>query len=590
MKNSLISIENSLIKRWLPYDKIVVFIEFVYAWEKIDRIHALRLIVNLPKNEIYRFLFQSYIKKPFCKEEWIAKMDSAGPYGYSIEVDLVLKLLEDTEPFLDLPNTLIQPIINKIFEDLNINESRWPEGASIEPYIDRIKGCILLMFKFLKIVAQPDNLNFIEDIYKSIFRDVLTFTLLKRFWPAKFELLEKLTLIGIQLGIITRQTCEELTNIVPKHLTDFYLSTALGYLSNENNSIEFLKFLLDKTIKKEQAEAWFLVCLVKRNQGIFAYNIAKKSERAIPLTQRICRAIVCSLGPEASKILSNEDIPDDLITKLLITAPGKPRLFLLKSLTDSGNKSLPSSLWVDNSFKNVVGNKVDLYLKYNPLYSSVKLDLQKEKHFDDFLRFSGFGEFNYKFIDEVLLEILYSWVNDNYKEVESLLQNMWASIIPRKDIQMVDFLRKAIFERCTTLFSVCPDVLHQNFLTWLKNSKGSDIIKRKDDNTAVSYPCLPTSIGGICIKAAIVISEFSDNIKDRLIEIAFTQNVLDNETTQLAATLYNKGKQILDFEIPSKLKLVPGNWHGDKHQYWQIGIINNAIEPLRRAFIEEGSN
>ena len=71
-----------------------------------------------------------------------------------------------------------------------------------------------------------------------------------------------------------------------------------------------------------------------------------------------------------------------------------------------------------------------------------------------------------------------------------LLKKMWQAIRPETDLLKLDFLRNALFSRCTTLFAAAPDVLVQEFLLWLKVTLIDSSLTWQYGNTqyTVRYP------------------------------------------------------------------------------------------------------
>jgi hypothetical protein len=150
---------------------------------------------------------------------------------------------------------------------------------------------------------------------------------------------------------------------------------------------------------------------------------------------------------------------------------------------------------------------------------------------------------------------------------------MWKAIEPEDDILKLDFLRNAIFSRCTTVLAADPEVLEGSFLPWLKHKLIDHSIVWQWGKTqyTVRYP--PTALSSMCLQGAIASQSISPKLRDMLVESALTKYDSNDQLGELGAQLYNSGKEALDINLPWKTKstLLDG---------WQLGIVKNAIPAI----------
>ena len=213
------------------------------------------------------------------------------------------------------------------------------------------------------------------------------------------------------------------------------------------------------------------------------------------------------------------------------------------------------------------------YLKRNPLYVSYRRNTPVDQQFKEFLRFNGNGEYNFKEIDPITLESLILWAEEHPQEVKQELDLLWRSIEPDDNIIKLDFLRNAIFERCTTVFAADPDSFNGGFISWLKHKlvDGSLVWQSGKAQYTVRYP--PTALATMCLQGAIAIQNISPSHRDRLVEIALTLHPANDPLGELGAQLYNNGKTPLDIDLPwtTKTEVTDG---------WQMGIVKNAVPAI----------
>jgi hypothetical protein len=219
------------------------------------------------------------------------------------------------------------------------------------------------------------------------------------------------------------------------------------------------------------------------------------------------------------------------------------------------------------------------YLRHNPLYCSYQPNTLTQNQFKEYIRFSGYGEYNYILIDKELLQALVAWSDEDADQVLSVLQKMWQAFQPLDDILMVDFLRNAILTRCRNVFAADPDMLIHTFIAWLKEELIDKGRAWNVGNRQISLKLPDTVPLSFCIQSAANVSPYSGKRKDQILISALARFNRDEPSlVKLAAQIYNSDKPILDLTLPLELE--------DKAiEAWQIGIINNASNPILLAML-----
>jgi hypothetical protein len=346
--------------------------------------------------------------------------------------------------------------------------------------------------------------------------------------------------------------------------------------------------------KKDEAEAWFLILLGERGLGDLAQTLASRSSQQPKVLPQIYRGLLRSDVQGAYDQIPLAEIQDDPIAQLLRRTPGPEQVEYLRKITNGGTESLPGAFWASEKAKE--GDKgfwgsllssgksfdeiIKEYLTRNPLYSSFRVDTPPAQQFAEFL--SKRGRYSYQMIDPILLSTLVAWADEYPNEVGLLLKNMWHAIQPETDLLKLDFLRNAIFSRCTTVLAADPDVLVKEFLSWLKATLVDSSLTWQHGNTqfTVKYP--RTALASMCIQSAVAVHEMSPDRRDRLVEIALARYPSNDELGELGAKLYNTGKVILDLQLPwrTETKIEDG---------WQLGIVKNAIPAIVEAVFKTES-
>ncbi|QRN82840.1 hypothetical protein JR338_10510 [Chloroflexota bacterium] len=557
-------------KRFWPGGKQAVWVYLVQVWKTIDRSQALGLTSKLSRPKRQLQVRQMNQESPLSVEEW---QRLAEENSQKEAIRIIAAILDDPKVKLTVPDEYIVPVVSSL--SLNILDT-----SKLGSTLDQIN-------KFLVMAFTEDTVSQIFDALGGAASTFANSTALNNQWPEKFRAVLNLVILGVKLGVITNDNVSSFVQNLPKYMVDFGYVTCYALISDgedlQSNMAEAMKVVS----KAEQAEAWFLVIATQRGYGGQAYVLAKDSPRKQQLVPRICRAWLSNYPEAAAKGIDPEDVKDDFVAQTLMKTDKKERVAFLREITQEGSQSLPGGMWVseaqveekkgfwDSLFSSgaTLDEIIEEYLKRNPLYVSYRPITPVDQQFKEFLRFNGHGEYNYRELDPITLESLILWAEDHPQEVEQQLALMWRSIEPDNNILKVNFLRNAIFERCTTVFAADPNSFNTGFVKWLKEKlvDSSLIWQAGKTQYTVHYP--ETALATMCLRGAIATQNLSPSRRDKLVEIALTQHPSVDNLGELGAQLYNTGKTLLDIEIPWKTK-------SEIADGWQMGIVKNAIPEI----------
>jgi len=558
-------------KRFWPAGKQAVWEYLVEVWKTFDRKQALALTAKLSPARRLLQVKRMNQQSPLNLEEWHRFTDEN---SQNETVRIILAILEDAQPKLTLPRELIVPVSSSL-------AGKMASSTQLGQTLDQIG-------KFLPLVANADTAPAVFDGIKAAVKSFANSPALANQWPEKFNAVMNLIVQGANLGVINPANANICIKDLPRHMADFGLSTCYALSSLTPEALDQnLGEAMQAASQKTQAEAWFLVLATQRGFGEWAYQKAHQSNNKQDLVPRICRGWLTNYPDAAVKTIQPEDLEGDLIAQILFRRDKAERVAFIREMTGEGSRLLPDSMWVakppQEEKKGFWGSMfssgktfdeiVQEYLRRNPLYVSYQRNTPAGDQFAEFLRFSGYGEYNCKLLDPILLETLIQWAEAYPEEVKRELGLMWGAIEPDDDILKLDFLRNAIFERCTTVFAADPDTMNSGFIPWLKRKlvDGSLVWQWGKTQYTVRYP--PTGLATMCLQGAIATQNISPKNRDRLVEIALSDHPSNDQLAELGAQLYNSGKPPLDITLPWKTKT-------KVDEGWQMGIVKNAIPAI----------
>ena len=564
-------------KKLLLTGKQAIWEQLVLAWKTIDRQEALRLTAKLSSPIRQMIVRRMNQEKHLSVEEWHSFVDANSQQEAT---KIILIMLQDPQPDFEIPNAFVVPVATAIYDKL------------LSP--NQLGQVLNQIQKFVHLVTDAESAQHVFEALRLSAKTFATTAVLARHWVDRFDTLLSLIVLGVSSGLITVENMTLFVKGLPAHIIDFCMASCYGLLASDENAEQYLSDLMCAVTKKNEAEAWFLILLAERGLGDLAHTMASKSSQMLQVLPQIRRALLRNDSQAAYDKIPLSEIQDDPVAQLLRRALGRERVEYLREITNGGRQSLPGAFWASEKPKGEdkgfwgslfssgksLDEIVNEYLTRNPLYSSFRVDTPPAQQFAEFL--SKRGRYSYHTIDPILLNTLVAWVDDHPNEVELLLKNMWQAIQPGTDLLKLDFLRNAIFSRCTTVFAAAPDVLVQEFLSWLKATLIDSSLTWQYGKTqyTVNYP--RTALASMCIQSALAIQEISPDRRDRLVEIALTRFPSNDDLGELGAQLYNTGKATLDLQLPWKTetRIEDG---------WQLGIVKNAIPSIVKAVIQSES-
>ncbi len=566
-------------KRLWPGGKQAVWQQLVQVWKVIDRKQALALTSKLsyPKRQIN--VRRMNRENPLSVDEWHRFTDEN---SRNDAIRIINTMLDDPQPKLNIPSEYVVPVVSGL-------ASKMTSASQLKNTLDQIN-------KFLPLVATNDSKGEVLEALKKAAKTLANSPALANQWPEKFHAMLNLIILGTKLGVINETTAKSFVQILPRHVTDFGLASCYGLFANADNMESYLAEILKSVSQKESAEDWFLVEVTQRGFGEQAYDLASKSPRKQQLLPRICRAWLSNHPQAAAAKIQPEDIQDDLIAQILFRTDKTERVTFLREITQQGASLLPGGMWVSEAHEEekkgfwgslmssgkTFDEIIQEYLKRNPLYTSYRKNTPAAQQFEEFLRFSGYGEYSCNRLDPILLESMIMWAEEHPQEVKQELNQMWRAIEPDDDILKLDFLRNALFTRCTTVLAADPEILESSFLPWLKQKLIDHSIVWQWGKTqyTVRYP--PSALSSMCLQGAIATQKISPNHRDRLVESALTKYDANDQLSELGAQLYNSGKEVLDIDLPWKTKssVLDG---------WQLGIVKNAIPAIIQEVVQSNT-
>jgi len=566
-------------KRLWPAGKQAVWQYLIQVWKGLDRKQALALTAKLSHPKRLVQVRRMNRENPLSVDEWQRFTDENAK---NEAIRMITTILDDPQPKLTIPSEYIVPVVSGLVNKMTT-------AAQLKNTLDQIN-------KFLSLVASEDSKGAVLEALKKAAKSLTNAPSLANQWPEKFNAVLNLVILGTKLGMIDKATASGFAQNLPRHMVDFGLSTCYGLTTNVDNLQTNFSEVMKSTSQKETSEAWFLVLATQLGFGEQAYDLAIESPNKQYLLPRVCRAWLSNHPQAAASKIQPEEIKDDLIAQILFRTDKEERVAFLREITQQGNKILPGGMWVSKTHEEekkgfwgsllssgkTFDQIIQEYLKRNPLYASYRRNTPAAQQFEEFIRFSGYGEYSCNRLDPILLESMIMWAEEHPQEVKHELDQMWQAIAPDDDILKLDFLRNAIFTRCTTVLAADPEVLEGSFLHWLKYKLIDRSIVWQWGKTQYTVRFPPTAQASMCLQGAIATQSLSPNLRDRLVESALTKYDSNDQLSELGAQLYNSGKEVLDINLP---------WNTKTYvmQGWHLGIVKNAIPLIIQEVVQNNT-
>jgi hypothetical protein len=536
--------------------KTPVRIALMEAWAGLDRQYALQMINTIP-SKVWESLIQRINRaKPLVAEEWKVLADKV---GMKQTVQIALKILDDEKPQLFLPREVSVEVGARIGDSMRLITTSKGEAELIKAFFQ--------YSKLIRLQIGSDQAALIPKLLEDMYIFLVTSNTLDKIWATRFTIIAALLDLGVSSGSLTNEMLEQFLARTPSYLTNFVRAHYVAMTSSPSEVESAYTALLTKTEQARDAEAWFLVTLVKRGLGVEAMNLAEKSDCANELLPRLRRAWLCTHPESSGAVISAADMVGDPIGELLAQGLVKDRVGYLKNMTIEGTRSVPREMWAGGLM---------------PLYSSYFINTNKEKQFSEQLRISGYGEYQYKDVDNALLQTLLAWGDENASQVRSVLHAMWGVIQPDDEVLRIDWLRSAILTRCCNVFAADPEMLMQDLLGWFKRElvdKGR-VWTMGNMRYTLKFPS--TVLLQFCVMSAVAVDKLSPNRRDQILSSGLSKFKGDPPLVEAVAQLYNSDKEVLDIAPPLKLD-------SQMLEAWQLGVVKNAIPFIAKAMIEQAS-
>lgn len=580
--------EERLNKRRWPMGKTPVRIALTEAWAEIDRQYALQMINTISSNVRESLIQRINRVKPLAAEEWKIVADKV---GMKQAVQLALKILDDEKGQLLLSREVLMEVGAWVRDSMRSISTPQAEAELLKAF-NRYS-------KLVKLQMGGDHADVIPKLLEEMYVFLAKTGTLDRIWSTRFTMIGGLLGLGVSLGSLSHEMLEQFLVRTPSYLANFVRAHYIALTASPSEIEDAYKTLLIKTGQDRDAEAWFLVTLVQRGLGAEAMNLAKKSDCAKELLPRLRRAWLCTHPESSGSVISAADMAGDPIGEFLAQGAVQDRVDYLRNATDGGTRSVPGAMWAGAGteeeveglrgvWKRLTSSKKDPeailmeYVALNPLYSSYRIDTNKEKQFSEQLRISGYGEYKYQDVDNALLGTLIAWSYKNASEVRSVLHAMWNAIQPDDDILRLDWLRNAILTRCCNVLAADPETLMQDFIDWFKRELVDKGRSWKIGNTQFTLKFPDTAPLQFCVMSAMAIGNLSPTHRDQILLSGLAKFRCDPPTAEAAAQLYNTGKEVLDFAPPLK-------FDAQILEAWQLGVVKNAIPFIAKTMIEQAS-
>ncbi len=563
----LAEFETELKKRWWPLGKDDLRYRLMKKVMKIDRAEALKYLKYF-SNEIRAEIVKcADYETPLTGNDW----------QYLIDLDfklssIIFEKLDKDNAGMILTETVLErlgeTLLNGLFSpDKDDNELKYSE-KTINRYMR------------LARMANGINQSLTRKILEQIYENIIKNSSFDDKWPQKFSLVRRVMNEAVAYDTVKHDFYKTAIEITPSHIKPFAASqwAALNVSTLEDAS-SFLKDGLKKlTGYKNEAEAWFLITLVRCNKPEMALTLAKESANRTKMLSRVRRAIVQTCPNEkAMELLNETELKDDVITNVFIK-PLSERVEYLRRITDNGKKAFPKGLWQKPDFIFNEDGKSDDESEPGLLSTYSKFE-EEENMFREYARINGFGQYSYDEIDPLLLNALVEWDRTYPDEVPTLINELWKEMEPDDLTLKTDLLRNTIFNRCRKIFSVRPELLDSILIQWIKSKLVDNHLFWSIGNTQYTLKfsnTLPVQYSLICAETW---GKVSLKKCDELIIKAIEKYHTDDDWMRIAAGIYStdKGLEAIDPPIQIKKQLIDS---------WQAGVIKYADNEIISFLLE----
>jgi hypothetical protein len=556
--------EQRLRKRWWPFGKRPAWVALVQAWADVDRRAALERLHRLPGAMQENLIQRLNDRTPLTTDEWDLAHRSVGTFGSVIPV--VNEMLERDNPVLHLSETLAQAVAKGLRETFNQVSLDTESSRTVDA--DREKA----ISRYFKLVAchAEDSVAGAESLMEEVFAETATTPRFGEQWPDRFTTLRQLINEWVGFAELRPHVPPFLAKSVPAHLRDFCLAHWHAMSCGEGDDPSRARQSLEQSVHdKANAEAWFLVTLVRRGLGAEAVTMARASARAEQLVPRLRRTWLCEHPETASVAFATRDFKGDPIGQFLFLAGARERMEFLRKRTGQGGKSLPSEMWKMPGVTDLVGESSGKglerwYTKNEP----------ENKQFSEYLRLHGYGHYCHEELDPYLLGALIAWDEEHPDEAKSVLEAMWNAIRISDTELSLDLLRNTMFTRCKAVLAARPELFVERFIKWLKKKLVDNQVRRYEGDTIYTFSLKGFVPFLYCLLGAQALAKFSPSRCDELITCAIRDFEAEEDLMIGAAELYASDKGLGALTPPASLR-------SRSHlEAWQMGVVEASMRRI----------
>jgi hypothetical protein len=570
---------------WWPFGLRPAWGALVRVWAGHNRLEGLKKLRHLTQAGQTNLVRRLNDARPLEAAEWDAAHKAMGWFGSVVPV--VLDLLDRDRPTLRLSEGLAVQVAKQLADAANSTANDVGQAANVawRRLVSLVGGTTR---------ADP---GLAQKVLQAAFDRIADPSRGGERWVERFAILGQLIEVWAGTEGVHKSLLAYLKKSAPEYARDFCLAHAYGVLCKTREQADAAaEQLKTQAVDKANAEAWFLVTLIRHGQAVAASKLCQASPNARDLLPRLRRAFVCDQPEEAAKKLTPEHFKDDMVGQFLVRPTARDRGAFLRQLTARGSGPLPPELW----------SGLDIDLVVNPESAGGKRQLEGTytygvplaEQFGNYLRLAGYGYYQREDVDPRLLAALVAWDDEHPGEVGPLLGRMWEVLKLKRtviteenlsgaDAQSLDAkipmirhgqaIRNVAFGRCQWVFTAHPETFVAAYTDWVKEHlAGKEVYTVVEGGLGKSTMF---SSGPLihCLLGAQNVASLSAKRCDELITRALKRYPAEASLVEQAARLYASDKGLAALEPVTDLK--------DKtlQAAWQVGVVEASVPRLARA-------
>jgi hypothetical protein len=562
----LVECEQRLNDRTWPFGKVPAWAAIAEAWAGVDRKEALRLLGRLRRDHRVHLLETLHAQRALTAEEW----ETAHGAGAAVE-QVLDRILDADRPALTLGTARTREQAKRLlaaaFPYGSIEKASQDVRTRHEKSIERYVKLARALYD-----SDPDAAS---ALVEELLARATTTEWYAESWTDRFGVIRQLLNAWGTVASSPERTLGYLAKHMPGHLREFAIAQWLGAVPKSAEEVaSAYRRMIELVGANANAEAWFLVTVVRRGSGSAALALARSSPRAASLVPRVARAWLLNEPDAAGAALTRDDAPRDIIAEFLLARGAEVRVRWLRDRTHNGDGRLPSEMWEEADVLELVrhtmladGGQAFVQQAYPPFVSR---NQSPETQFDTYLRVHGCGQYTWEEVDQALLPALVAWDDAHPREVEGLLERMWRDLRPTSLLIKLDLLRNAVFDRCITLFAAHPESLDAHFISWIKRDLVDQGMSETVGNTTTTTRLNPIAPFLQSLLAAQKVAKVSAKRCDEILRRAIRAYPANEQLMRAAAELYASDKGMSALDPPCPLA------DGTNIKAWQMGVVDAA--------------